>query len=113
MDNIKTIDIGDFSVTFYGGPDGFLNQCRIIVSLFSTSGATVGFIKFYNDGAEIAKDGFDENKLFYLNFPESLYMKVMDTFRSKRPLQLWFDGNVGMLLENKYTPLPGKGINLN
>jgi hypothetical protein len=113
MDDIKTIDINDFSVTFYGGPEGFLNECRVIIALYSKAGATVGFIKFFNEGVKIKNDGFDKNKLFYLNLPVSFYLNIMESLRSKRPMQLMFDGKVGMLLENKYPPLPGKGINLN
>lgn len=83
------------------------------MKFYDKQGATRGFIKFYNDGAEIKSDGFDDNKLFNNIFPNSVYLKVMETLRSKRPLQLLFDGKTGMLLENKINPIPKKGINLN
>ena len=44
--DILTIDIGNFSVAYYGGKEGFQNKCRAIVSLYDTSGTTAGFIKF-------------------------------------------------------------------
>lgn len=113
MTEIKVIDIGDFSITFYGGPEGFLNECRVIIALYDKSGKTVGFMKFYNEGTEIKADGFDENNLFNINFPSGQYLNITDTLRSRRPLQLWFDGKVGMLMENKFPPSPPKGINMN
>ncbi|MEZ4689830.1 MAG: hypothetical protein R3A12_06465 [Ignavibacteria bacterium] len=73
----------------------------------------MGFIKFFNEGVKIKNDGFDENKLFYLNLPVSFYLNILETLRSKRPMQLLFDGKVGMLLENKFPPPASKGINLN
>lgn len=118
MDNDKkkdilTIDIGNFSVAYYGGKEGFQNKCRAIVSLYDTSRATAGFIKFYNEGIEIENDGFDSLKLFHLNLPGSSFQNVLDSLRSKRPMQLIFDGKTGILSENKLSLSSGKGINLN
>lgn len=113
MSEVKTVDIGDFSVSFYGGPEGFQNKCRVIIALYDLTGKPIAFVKFYNEGVEIEADGFDDKNIFWLNFPDSAYSNVLDTLRSKRPLQLMFDGKIGMLLENKFTPFPGQGINLN
>ena len=111
--DIITINIGNFSVAFYGGKEGFQNKCRAIVSLYDTSGATAGFIKFFNEGTDIENDGFDALKLFHLNLPDSSYLNVLDSLRSKRPLQLIFDGKTGILSENKLPHSKGRGINLN
>jgi len=111
--DILTINIGNFSVAYYGVKEGFQNKCRTIVSLYDTSGATAGFIKFYNEGIEIENDGFDTLKLFHLNLPDSSFQNVLDSLRSKRQLQLIFDGTAGILSENKLSHSLGREINLN
>lgn len=70
-------------------------------------------MKFYNEGTENKSDGFDENNLFNINFPSSQYLNITDTLRSKRPIQLWYDGKLGMLMENKFPHSPPKVINMN
>jgi len=118
MDNDKkkdilTIDIGNFSVVYYGGKEGFQIKCRTIVSLYDSSGATTGFIKFFNEGIEIENDVFDSLKLLHLNLPGSSVQNVLDSLRSKRPMQLIFNGKTGILSENKLSHSSGRGINLN
>lgn len=80
-------------------------------SLYDISNTTAGFIKFYNE--EIENDGLDSLKLFHMNIPGSSFQNVLDSLRSKRPLQLIFDGTTGILSENKPSHSSGKGINLN
>lgn len=113
MSEVKTIDIGDFSVSFYGGPEGIMNKCRVIIALYDLTGKPIAFVKFYDDGVEIENDRFDDKNILWMNFPDNSYLKIIEQLRSKRPLKLVFDGKMGIIAENKLMPFPGQGINLN
>jgi hypothetical protein len=111
--NIKPIDIKDYSVTFYGGAGGFQNKCHVIITLYNMSVKVAGWIKFFKDDVPVENDIIDETGVIHMNLPHSSYSDVLNTLKSRRPLQIMLAGKTAMLFESGIPAQEIKGINLN
>ena len=104
MNEVKPIDIIDYSVTFYGGK-GLFNKIRTVIALYDRSGKLTAWLRFYDDINQIEKDLIDKNGILTGNLPVSSYLNVIYTLRSNRPIQIIFYEDVLMLNELMVLPV--------
>lgn len=97
IEDIKSIDIYNYGVAFYGGV-GYSNSIRATITLFDINRAPAGMINFYDDVSKIEGDCF-KNGIFSMNFPMDSYQAILSTLRSNRRVCITFLKDVVMLGE--------------
>lgn len=97
-EEITKIEIFNYTVSFYGG-NGFQDKIRTIISLYDNQTKLVAIVRFYNDNEKPEKDFIDDNGLFIMNVPNSVYLDIIYSLRSNRAIHLIYFQEVAMLCE--------------
>ncbi len=81
-------EIKNYSIRFNGGPivADANPKVRSSIHLFDKSSKMVGYISFYEEGADIPKD--QATPYVSMNLPVSLLHSVIDVLRNENPIYL-------------------------
>ena len=98
--------IYSYHIFVYGGPTGFGNN-RAQITLFSTTGAVLAFLKF-KGGGTLAADSVAANGIITMNLPLDTFQSVVDILRNETPLHIYFSNGTAFFANASTEPV-GEG----
>jgi hypothetical protein len=101
------LDISTYLVFAYGGPTGNSGARASIALGIPNANA---FLTFYPDSTPIpansAAPDFSGKLMYYVNYPYSQYMAVIDLLRNEKPVKLFFrDDNLAAYITTSKEPV--------
>jgi hypothetical protein len=90
--------ITKYSVTFYGGANGFgePDQMRAIIRLYNGPDL-VGLVRFHDPGMNFSEDHQDPLGRVQMHMPSAMFLNVLDVLRNERPILLEWWANQSFL----------------
>jgi hypothetical protein len=87
--------VSNYSILFYGGPDGYLTN-RAQIHLTDAGGKSLALIRF-NDPGMLFEADTNVGGIIKMHLPSAMFQSVLDVLRNESPITVYFANGHGFL----------------